>query len=89
MRSRPTDGVYRRIVNYMSTYYAISIYDVADEFGFSYRNAHRYITRLELDGVIYPRYKCEGRYFYSLVKGRVHAIRKGHMRITASAQSGA
>jgi DNA-binding transcriptional ArsR family regulator len=85
MRSRPTDGTYKRILRRMSTYYALSIYDIADHFEFSYRHAYRYITRLEADEVIYARYKHKGRYYYSLVRERVHATRKGHIRIKARA----
>jgi uncharacterized membrane protein len=49
----------------MQTKYAMSVQDVARILRMSKRNAWRYITRLEQEGLIYLRYR-QGFNYYSL-----------------------
>lgn len=65
MRSRPTDGLARRLLRWMRKEYAVSKPDVMKRFGFEERQARRYLNRLEQEGAIYPRYR-DGSVYYSI-----------------------
>jgi predicted ArsR family transcriptional regulator len=63
IRSRPSDGIKRKLLRLMQSKYAMSVKDVARNLRISDRHAWRYISRLEAEGLIYLRYRQRFNYY--------------------------
>lgn len=59
------DGKVLRLKRKFKERYAMSIKDICRFLRIGERQARRYISRLESDGIIYLRYKQDGFYHYS------------------------
>jgi len=79
-RSRPSDGIKRKLLRLMQSKYAMSVKDVARNLRISDRHAWRYISRLEAEGLIYLRYRQRFNY-YSL--RRTNEARKISRSVTS------
>lgn len=66
-RSRPSDGKRVKLLRIFAGKYAMSVQDVARNLRMSKRNAWRYLSRLEAEGIVYLRYR-QGRNYYSLTR---------------------
>lgn len=63
IRSRPSDGVTRKLLRLMQSKYAMSVKDVARNLRISDRHAWRFISKLEAQGLIYLRYRQRFNYY--------------------------
>lgn len=62
-RSRPSDGIKRKLLKLLQGKYAMSVKDVARNLRISDRHAWRYISSLEAEGEIYLRYRQRFNYY--------------------------
>lgn len=62
-RSRPSDGIRRKLLRIMAGKYAMSVKDVARNLRISDRHAWRFISRLEAEGLVYLRYRQRFNYY--------------------------
>ena len=74
-RTKTRFGVAKRIMREMRASFAMCANDIAKVFNFSYRHALRYTRWMEEEGLIYRRYRQEGRHYFSVVR-RNNADRK-------------
>lgn len=67
-RAKTRFGVAKRIMRVMRSSFAMCAKDIARIFNFSIRHTRRYLLWLENDGLIYRRYRHEGRHYFSVVR---------------------
>lgn len=65
-RAHPSDAHLGKIIHHLTTHYAISRQDVEKILDIKQRQAWFYMDKLLEDGVVFLRYKCKNRPYYSL-----------------------
>ena len=63
MRACPSDAKLVRLARILQGKYAVSVKDVARIMRVSHRQAHRYVARLQEQGIIFLKYRKRYNYY--------------------------